>query len=142
MRIEYVIVAVLFLLDQLTKFLARSEVLSGEWIFLVFNSGGSLGLFADSNEAFIVLSVFAILLLGYGVVSTTHPESTGFAVVLAGVLGNGLDRVVFGAVTDFARFFDLFIFNLADVYITVGVVFLLLLELEWFKQLVSVKKGI
>ncbi|MFT4249905.1 MAG: signal peptidase II [Candidatus Woesearchaeota archaeon] len=132
--------ATLLFLDQVTKFFARRAQPDNNFFFLIYNPGGALGIFPTANEALIVLSVFAILLLAVGITRSQHLEAIGFAVVLAGVAGNGIDRIFFSAVTDFIRFFDLFIFNLADVYITLGVVYLLLLELDWVKQALQKKR--
>ena len=52
--------------------------------------------------------------------------------ILAGALGNVFDRIIYKAVPDFIDFhignFHWFIFNFADIFITIGVIFLIILE--------------
>ena len=56
-----------------------------------------------------------------------------FAMILGGSLGNLFDRIKFSAVPDFIDFhvgeFHWFIFNVADIFISIGVIFMILLEL-------------
>ena len=52
------------------------------------------------------------------------PEQTGFALVLAGAIGNGLDRLVSGHVVDFIHVHFWPVFNVADVFIVAGVALL------------------
>lgn len=133
----FIVFAVLLILDQASKYLAYFFSFDNSVLFYVQNPGGTLGMFESASGALLVLSVFAALLLAHVIVSTTYRiDAYLFAVVLAGVVGNGLDRIFLGAVSDFIRFFGLFIFNLADVYITVGVVCLLLLEIPWVRRMV------
>lgn len=55
-------------------------------------------------------------------------EQLGYGFILAGALGNGLDRFLFGYVVDFFdfRLINFPVFNLADVFINVGILFLLI----------------
>lgn len=56
------------------------------------------------------------------------PEQLGYGFILSGALGNGLDRFLFGYVVDFLdfRLINFPVFNLADVFINVGIIFLLI----------------
>ena len=55
--------------------------------------------------------------------------------ILAGALGNFFDRVIYRAVPDFIDFhignFHWFIFNVSDIFITIGVVLMIILELRY-----------
>ena len=55
-------------------------------------------------------------------------EQLGYGFILSGALGNGLDRFLFGYVVDFLdfRLINFPVFNLADVFINVGIIFLLI----------------
>jgi signal peptidase II len=124
----------LFFLDQVTKLFARVSDVNTNLFNYVLNTGATLGVLPGSNAALIVISVFAALLLAVAVTKTQGIDQVLYGVVLAGVLGNGLDRILYGGVVDFLRFFDWFIFNIADIYITCAVALLLLLELPWIRR--------
>ena len=60
-------------------------------------------------------------------------KKIGLIMILGGALGNVFDRILYKAVPDFIDFhignFHWFIFNLADIFITLGVIFMILLEM-------------
>ena len=60
-------------------------------------------------------------------------KKIGLIMILGGALGNVFDRILYKAVPDFIDFhignFHWFIFNLADIFITLGVIFMILLEI-------------
>ena len=66
-------------------------------------------------------------------------EKVGFAMILGGSLGNIFDRIYYSSVPDFIDFhynnFHWFIFNVADIFITLGVMLLIFLELFTKKKL-------
>lgn len=104
----------------------------------VRNSGGAFSLLANADDAirmpfFLVASIIAIGALVYLLRQVSpHQKVLLFALagVLGGALGNGIDRVVLGQVTDFLDFhwrgYYWPAFNVADSFITVGVSILLL----------------
>ncbi len=103
-------------------------------LVLVWNRGISYGLFTqDSDLGRWVLAGFTLLAsLAIAVwLSRSTRMLTGVALglVLAGALGNGIDRWAYGAVADFFHFhvgsFSWYVFNLADVWIVAGVAGLL-----------------
>jgi len=140
-----VVVAVV-VLDQLTKWWIRSAVPLHESIAVVpslfnithlRNPGGAFSLLARSADEFripffVVMSGIAVAALIYFLREIeTHQKVLLFAVagVLGGAIGNLIDRVALGAVTDFL---DVYwgsyhwpAFNVADSFITIGVVVLL-----------------
>ena len=130
-RAGLVLVAVLAA-DQLTKALVRSELAVGErrevFPFLdlvrVNNDGIAFG-FLGGGQALVVVAVAAAL-VGLVVFFALHTDRpwvwlpTGL--LLGGALGNALDRVRDGAVTDFVKVPHWPAFNVADVAITAGVV--------------------
>ena len=134
LRAGLVVVAVLAL-DQLTKRLvisgigvgAQHKFLPGIQLVHVRNSGVAFG-FLSGGGALVLLFTFAALavLLTYFISHPTRPwlwVPTGLLV--GGALGNLLDRIVNGAVTDFIKLPHWPAFNVADMSITFGVLALL-----------------
>jgi len=101
---------------------------------LVCNRGVSFGMFSGSPEiSRIVFSVFAAVMVVVLLVWLNREKdkltSLALALIIAGAIGNGIDRVLYGAVTDFLDFSDIgfkWVFNVADSAISVGVAGLLL----------------
>ena len=133
--------------DQATKLLARNVLVPGElhsylgsclWIELVHNRGAFLSLGAALSEpmrqALLVggVGVFLVAALGWLLFSRSSTSGSRWtmAAVLAGGLGNHVDRIWFqGGVVDFLNVgigsLRTGIFNVADMYITGAVVFVL-----------------
>jgi len=123
--------------DQLTKFLVAKHLRFGEVVGVVpryfnlvlsHNTGGAFSLLAGRPRVFTVLSLVAIVLLGY---LFTRLEGKTFSTlatagVLAGALGNLVDRFRFGYVIDFVDLhigaWHWYIFNVADAAITIGAI--------------------
>lgn len=146
----YAVLAVaLVLLDQLTKYLTRANIpLGGAVPFLpgvldftyVRNTGAAFSLLREHTwlltlvSALVVLAVCALVLKGY----VSGPLGRlAAALVLAGGVGNLIDRAVFGYVTDMIRtlFITFPVFNVADCCITVGAPLLFIyLALSWGKE--------
>lgn len=105
---------------------------------LVHNTGMAWGMFGDSTFALGVLSVVVCAVLAvYLLVFSPNAgrlETVGLALVVAGGLGNALDRFTLGYVVDFIEpvFIDFPVFNIADIGVTCGfVLFLAGLLLAW-----------
>ena len=144
-------------LDQLTKYLALThldEATSVPWIrgvvhfMLVRNEGAAFGMFSDHRWVFMVFSSVAIVGLGVYLFRFCKADmwiKTALAMVIGGGIGNMIDRVAMGSVVDFIELPFLWlpvlnmyfpIFNVADSFVTVGVVILIvclirLQVLEW-----------
>ncbi|MEK9657520.1 MAG: signal peptidase II [bacterium] len=127
----------LLFLDQITKiwaftylpFVVDFYVIPGFFsLKLVFNYGMAWGVL--QHYRVFLLSVHALVLLGLIWFWKRFYESywTRFALpwLLAGVLGNGLDRFFRGYVIDFLSFGRFPVFNFADMYLTIAAVFLLI----------------
>jgi len=129
----YLLLTVVLLgFDRLTKWwaanslaFAQPQPLIGEVIRLtrVHNVGGAFGIFPGSGELFMAVSgVVAIVLLV--LLLTRRVQGVlpriGMAVVLAGAVGNLIDRIAFGYVLDFFEIRGFPVFNVADACITVG----------------------
>ncbi|MGB0119501.1 MAG: signal peptidase II [Solirubrobacterales bacterium] len=128
--------AVIVVLDQISKavvtdrisHLEKVDVLGPLQFTLTYNDGVAFGLAGGGGIFVILLSVVALVALGVFVSSA--PERTGTwiagGLILGGAVGNLIDRVRIGHVTDFILLPHWPAFNLADCAITVGVVLLAL----------------
>jgi len=129
------VLGVVLLIDQVTKALVRAGVdlgsedpiLPAVTLVHVRNRGVAFGAFADGQA--IVIVVIALALTALVVYFATHLRRpliwlpTGL--LMGGALGNVIDRVRDGAVTDFVKLPAWPAFNVADIAITIGVLALL-----------------
>tara|TARA_Y100000741_G_C18237067_1_gene552147 strand:+ start:1053 stop:1544 length:492 start_codon:yes stop_codon:yes gene_type:complete len=110
-------------------------------IFLVWNSGIGFGFlsFEANNIYHFITFIIAIinLLLIYLIFTVNDIRRYFILIVLGGSLGNFFDRVYYYQVPDFIDFhignFHWFIFNIADIFITIGVICLIIVEIFWKK---------
>lgn len=131
------IVCLIVILDQVTKYLARIDLVVGSPVHvipglfdfqLVFNRGAAFGLMQNATVYFLVIAVIIIggsLLYLCLVHGHTRFEVVSLALICAGAMGNGIDRLFMGGtVTDFIAtvFMDFPVFNVADCAITIGCV--------------------
>jgi len=143
-------IAVIFILDQLTKYLVIWLMPLGKVIpvFAFFdfvhikNRGAAFGIFHDSSPLFralffgIVTIVCVWLLLNWlgATPLKDRLQRFGLCLILGGALGNVKDRIVFGEVTDFIHFyyqsFSWPAFNIADAAISIGVALILFQMLQ------------
>ena len=151
--INLIIIFSIFILDRLTKLYViyldkinnGSEIFSSKFlnIYLIWNEGIAFGLFSfDENNLYnfltliILIIIFVIL---YMIYKNSGFKKYSLLFIFGGALGNVFDRIVYRAVPDFIDFhignFHWFIFNVADIFITVGVIFMIFLELTVKKQL-------
>ena len=103
-------------------------------LVLVWNYGISYGLFQQETAfgqwALVAFKVIAVgLLFAWLTRIETRVGATALGLIIGGAIGNGIDRVIYGAVADFFYFhvgsFNWYVFNLADVAIVAGVALLL-----------------
>ena len=146
--------------DLLTKHLAFKHLRPYEEVGIIdgffsfgrtFNEGVIFGLFQNNPTFWLVVSVLAVPVILAIFFSVRKPKwivTIAFGMVLAGTIGNMYDRIVFGAVRDFIKFYNLPwplmetwpLFNLADSFIVVGV-FLLTVEMVFFDEAKKRKKA-
>ena len=138
------LIITLFLLDRFVKIEIlkilenKNYLIINDYINLdlVFNTGIGFGLLSLEKEIyynFLSLFIFMIILVLIFVMIKSKPyEKVLFSFIIGGALGNLYDRIVFKAVPDFIDLhigdFHWFSFNLADIFITVGVIFMILTE--------------
>ncbi|MBL7151520.1 MAG: signal peptidase II [Candidatus Omnitrophica bacterium] len=133
----FIIVLIILSLDQLTKHVLNINFAPGEslpviknifYLTLVHNRGGAFGILKNQTHLFILTSVFAIVLICYSLKEHGRQKISVYvlslAFILAGAIGNLIDRVFFGYVIDFLDFRIWPVFNLADSAITIGAVML------------------
>lgn len=126
---------VVLLVDQLTKLAVRAvgealhvTVIPGVIDFMfVSNIGAAFSMGEGHGIAFAVLALAVIIAIAVYLVRApqlAHLEVVGMAMVAGGAIGNAIDRLAFGFVTDFiaTTFIDFPVFNVADIGITLGVV--------------------
>mgnify|MGYP000161353590 CR=1 FL=1 len=145
MYYSYVILAVLLILgDQLTKLAVRTGIpLGGSVPFIphvldltyVQNTGAAFSILRTHTWLLTLISAAVVLAMCALIIKGFFKNALGrwaAALVLAGGMGNLIDRVVFGFVTDMFKttFMDFAVFNVADCCITVGVPLLFLYV--WF----------
>ena len=147
----YFLIAILVvLLDQITKFLARSLIGPFETIkvfpFLhlvsVRNEGAAFGLFKGfGNIPFILISLIAVIVVIVLLIRGKE-DRFGLALILGGAIGNMIDRITLGSVTDFVDVFAGRLhwpaFNVADSALTIGLV---VMVVSSFVQLKQQEKG-
>jgi signal peptidase II len=146
----YIILSVVFLIfiiDRLSKIYVINESTKnlGNYIYaskylnirLIWNEGIAFGLFSfDNNLLYHSLTsiiLIIILIIIYMVTKHVSLKRYSLILILGGALGNFYDRLFYGAVPDFIDFhinnFHWFIFNFADISITIGVLFMIILEI-------------
>ena len=107
-------------------------------IYLIWNKGIAFGLFSsDSSTLYNIISliiVLIIIVILIMIVNNTGFKQFSLISILGGSLGNLFDRVYYSAVPDFIDLhindFHWFIFNVADIFITLGVICLILIEIK------------
>jgi signal peptidase II len=130
-----IIVSVILLLDQLSKAFISGILQLNQTIplikgifglTLVHNRGAAFGLLRNQLYLFIFTSVAAIVLIYLGLKDNRHNKYyvVSLSLILAGAIGNLIDRLRLGYVVDFLNFYIWPVFNIADSSITIGAVLL------------------
>ena len=137
----------IFLIDRLSKIYViyldkkflGSEIFSSKYlnINLIWNDGIAFGLFSFQKSNlynFLTLIIIAIIfLIIFMTAKAEGIKKYSLLMILGGAIGNVFDRLFNRAVPDFIDFhignFHWFIFNIADVFITIGVIFMILIEI-------------
>ena len=145
--IDFIIVLIIFLVDRLSKIyilkIAELESVVNIYItqylnfYLIWNKGIAFGLFSF-NESLVynmitfIIAVITIVIL-IMIIKSERFKKYSLLLVFSGSLGNLFDRVYYSAVPDFIDFhvnnFHWFVFNAADIFITIGVLCLIFDEI-------------
>ena len=104
---------------------------------LIWNKGIAFGLFSYGEKfeynLLTGLIIIIIVIVFWMIIKTKGFEKYGFLMILGGALGNIFDRLYYSAVPDFIdiyyKNFHWFVFNVADIFITIGVLMLIINEI-------------
>ena len=144
--ISLTIVSLIYFLDRLTKIYViqldknnfGSDIFNSTYlnIVLIWNKGIAFGLFSFNethlyNILSLIISIIVIIVIIMSL-RTQGFKRYSLLMVVGGALGNLHDRIFFNAVPDFLDFhigsYHWFVFNVADIFITVGVISMIILE--------------
>lgn len=140
----WVYTSLIVLLDQISKVLV-SNYLRKELTIIpnffsitkVHNTGGAWGIFGGNSLILACISLmvlFAFISIIISDKKITEIESIFYSFIVGGVLGNFIDRVVRSYVIDFLSFnifgYDFPVFNIADIFIVIGVFIYIIVTLK------------
>jgi len=145
--INLLIIFSIFIIDRISKFYVinfnikntSTELYTSKFlnINLIWNEGIAFGLFSfNQNNLYNLLTLtisIIILVILKMIIDSQGIKKYGLLMIFGGALGNLYDRLFYKAVPDFIDFhvqeFHWFVFNVADIFITIGVIFMILFEL-------------
>ena len=136
-----IVILIIFFLDRYTKFLILDNFSENTYYLndfinldLIWNVGIGFGFL--STDSFLIYNLitlligFVILILFYFLVLSEKIDKLIYSVIIGGALGNFYDRLVYNAVPDFIDLhydnFHWFTFNVADIFITIGILIFIL----------------
>ena len=136
-----VVILIIFFLDRYTKLFVLNNFIENTYylndyinIDLTWNTGVGFGLLSY-NSSFMynlitIVIISVILILFYTAIISENLEKLIFSIIIGGALGNLYDRLIYKAVPDFIDIhynnFHWFTFNVADIFITIGILILIL----------------
>ena len=142
----FILILLIFLIDRISKIYVISltkenfniNIYTSEFLnfTLIWNEGIAFGLFSHGNELFynILTALIALISIGVLFFSLKYQGLRRYALlcVFGGSLGNLYDRISLSAVPDFIDFhineFHWFVFNVADIFISIGVIIMIMTE--------------
>tara|TARA_Y100000385_G_C12883604_1_gene546862 strand:- start:10 stop:513 length:504 start_codon:yes stop_codon:yes gene_type:complete len=145
--INFFTIIIIFSLDRISKFYVISQneknftpdLFTSKYlnISLIWNEGIAFGLLSFNESHFYnfltILITIIIIVIFFMILRNKGLKKYSLLMILGGALGNLYDRIFFKAVPDFIDFhignFHWFIFNVSDIFISLGVLFLIFLEL-------------
>ena len=145
--INFLFILVVFLADRISKILILKlssfngnldiEINKFLNFNLIWNEGVAFGWFSFNQQLYYNLLTLLIILITliilWMVLKTNSYEKLAYMMIFGGSAGNIYDRIQYSAVPDFIDFhinnFHWFIFNVADIFITFGVILLIYLEI-------------
>ena len=156
--VGFIFLVVCFALDRFSKIYilnilnndGQVDIYINQYLnfFLVWNKGIGFGLFSSESKVFYNLITFLIIIINlvllYFAIFESKFKSLFLMIILGGSLGNLFDRIYYNAVPDFIDInlgsFHWFVFNVADIFISIGIICLILSEFINYKQLKDEKK--
>ena len=140
----FVVISIIFFLDRYTKLFILNNFTENTYYLnnyinldLVWNTGIGFGLFSSNSDIVYnltsLLIIMVIVCLIYFLIHSEKYEKIIYSIIVGGALGNFYDRMFFKAVPDFIdlhyKNFHWFTFNLADIFITLGIIAFLFKEI-------------
>ena len=141
----FLIIISIFFFDRISKIKVISHQINESRVYvndyinfdLVWNTGIGFGLLSsNSNLVYNLITCIigsVILFLIYLIIKSEITEKIIFSIITGGALGNFYDRLVYFAVPDFIDLhynsFHWFTFNIADIFITIGIIILIIKDL-------------
>ena len=135
---KFLISLIVVFIDQTSKILVRNFIKEGDkwpenfnllFISHVENTGAAFGIFQGFTNLLTIITFFTLLGLLYFMLKigfTSHWQNLGLSLILGGAIGNFLDRLIRGSVTDFIDPIYYPAFNIADSSIVIGTGLILL----------------
>lgn len=146
-----ILILSIFFIDRISKIIILNKFNEYNYFIndylnlnLIWNTGIGFGIFSSTNDFIYHLITFiisiVILLIFYLIFkSKSKREKIIFSIIIGGALGNFYDRIVFKAVPDFidVHYKDIhwFTFNAADIFISIGIIALILIGTNEKKEL-------
>ena len=136
-KINLIIVTIIIALDQISKYIItlNYDYFSNKNIFIfsinyIRNYGAAFNIFEGNRIFLSLISILSSIILIYFIFvkERLNPlDRYGLSLILAGSVGNGIDRVINGYVIDFInlKLFEFPIFNIADIAINIGCIILI-----------------
>ncbi len=147
--INLIIISSIFILDQTSKTYVVNYLNFDEVIYLtsflnlqlIWNDGIAFGLLSFDNNIYyhlITLVIFTVIIILFYFIKNQDRFSFCYAMIVGGALGNLVDRVRYSSVPDFIDFhiynFHWFVFNIADIFVSLGVICLIVAEIFFNKN--------
>lgn len=148
--IDFIFLALLIFLDQLTKHFAVVYLKDKEPIKIIEgvfelnyleNRGAAFGLLQNQKFFFIFIAVIILMVIFYVMIKTPNQKQyiklhAALVLIAGGAIGNMIDRIRFDYVVDFFYFslINFPVFNVADIYVTISAVYLIILLLFVYKE--------
>ena len=145
--LETILILIIFFLDRISKLFVihqdklnfNSEIYSSKFlnIHLIWNEGIAFGLFSFNEDYLynvLTFLIFVVIIFIIFMIRKSDPlRKYALLLVLGGALGNFFDRIIYKSVPDFIDFhvgnFHWFIFNVSDIFITIGIILMILIEI-------------
>ncbi len=137
-RFHYILLSILIILsDQFTKYIIdinHTSYINKDFLFFsidyVKNYGAAFNILNGSRILLSTISITITLFLTYFILykkNLSNLDLFSYSFILAGTIGNGIDRIINGYVIDFINlnFIDFPVFNIADISINIGLIFII-----------------
>ena len=139
--------SIIFIIDRISKIyvinldkkFSESEIFTSKYlnVSLIWNEGIAFGLLSFDHANLYNFLTFLIILIIFFIFMMTLKsyglKKIALIMILGGALGNAFDRIFYKSVPDFIDFhvgnFHWFIFNVSDIFITFGVIMMIILEI-------------